>query len=168
VSERLCADKRYFHGTLTRLVTGELLLPPETTKVLCCSTVDSCYTGHRRDRVYFTTNYGEAVTYALTKIQKLDALQRARRYAGRGWVYEVEPIGLIEKDDDYNLDFKDFGEFMCAPKARLIAEYRPSWDRVGFRCLRQTIEDQNGVSLYNDSWPRSSDEFMEVFRAKRL
>ena len=152
-------SERYFHGTLKRLMTGDLLLPPEKTGAFCCTTCDAvAYAVHRRDRVYVTTNYGEACTYAITKIQS--GQLTARRYAGRGFVYEIAPIGPLEADPDY--DPKWGAYFYQCGSARIIAEYRPSWDRVGFRCLRQMIEDQNGVSLYGDSWPHGLDEFKEA------
>lgn len=141
------------------MVTGEFILPPAKTGRAGASTLDSVYSEHRNDRVYVTSNYGEACTYAVTELKKFDLT--ARRYAGRGYVYEVEPIGALELDPDYGfLPAEERKYYSCCEAARIIAEYRPSWDTVGFRCLRQLIEDHNKVSLYSDNWPRNIQEFL--------
>lgn len=131
------------------------MLPPTRTGVKGCSTVDACYSEHRSDRVYITTNYVEACMYALTRIQA-NPLISARRYSGRGWVYEVTPVGQLERDSDYdNWEESERDNFLMCPSAAIVAEYRPSWDMVALRCLRQAIEDQNSVSLWEDRWPRT-------------
>ncbi len=153
---------RYFHGALRRLETGGLLLPPSVTKVQGCSTVDAAYSAHRNDRVYLTTYYDEAAMYAMTAIQPQPAVHQ-RRYAGRGWIYEAEPIGIVELDEDYTiygLSTEELKNYICCASDRLVAEYRPSWDMLALRCVRQMIEDQNQISLYNDFWPRCKEDLV--------
>lgn len=89
MSERkgaLTYDGPLYHGGARRLDRVGLILPPARTGAR--SLADFGGAGvTRRDRVYLTADLDVAQMYALM--------------VGRGDVYEVEPLGPLERDPDY-------------------------------------------------------------------
>lgn len=78
----------YFHGGRPDLKRGEFILPPTITGARSCSDFGGAAV-HRRDRVYVASVFEAALMFA--------CLHPSRR----GWVYQVEPIGVLEQDPDY-------------------------------------------------------------------
>lgn len=87
------AEPVYFHGGVPGLKLGDRILPPTRTGVLAAADFGAAHgiaTGHvRRDRVYMTTELGEASVFA------------AMHPSNQGEVYVVEPLPPIEPDPDY-------------------------------------------------------------------
>lgn len=87
------AEPIYFHGGVPGLKLGDRILPPSRTGVLAAADFAADHgieTGHvRRDRVYLTTEIGEASVFA------------AMHPSNRGEVYVVEPLPPVEPDPDY-------------------------------------------------------------------
>lgn len=92
---------RYFHGGIDGLLPGQYLLPPDETKTPSIS----AYMGKlcRTDHVYVTTDVHAAMMYA------------AASTVG-STVYEVQPIGELEHDEDCN----EKGLSYSCPKARIL------------------------------------------------
>jgi len=109
----------YYHGGAPGLRLGQDLLPPTATGHRAA--VDYVRPGTpgaelvRRDRVYFTEDPMVADLFA--------ALYPA---ALGGWVYEVDPVGLVEPDPDYR---GPGGGSLQAPMAvvvRVLGPLRPA------------------------------------------
>lgn len=77
----------YWHGGQAELKAGSLILPPSETGAR--NMLREFGTGQvsRADRVYVTTRREGALLYAAM-------------HPSKGWVYEVEPIGMLEPDPD--------------------------------------------------------------------
>lgn len=87
--------ERYYHGGYGGLRPGQLILPPSKTGAASTAqfgAADIC----RTDRVYVTTNFAAAYTFACL------------HWSGRGKVYEVAPIGPLEQDPDATYDGYSF------------------------------------------------------------
>ena len=98
---------RYFHGGPAGL--RRWVLPSEMTGVE--STADfGAERVCRRDRVYMVTDPELALIYAGGAISQQP-----------GWVYEVEPFGDIEPDDDWH---GPEGMSVCARRARIRRVHR--------------------------------------------
>jgi hypothetical protein len=98
----------WYHGGVPGIYRGGLILPPSTTRAPSLAdygAVGVC----RRDRVYVTDWLDAARMYAC-----MAPFKRA------GWVYEVEPVGALEPDDDFVGDDQDDYTSMCAPEARVL------------------------------------------------
>lgn len=95
---------RVFHGSRAILGVGDLILPPRLTGVK--NAVDLGYDHHLVDRVYGTRDFNEAASYAITAlIEGAKAAERAeskRRFVGPGKVFEIESVGPIGFDMDYD------------------------------------------------------------------
>lgn len=94
----------YYHGGPPGLHVGDLILPPSETGVPSCSEFGAAAV-HRNDRVYLCTDINGAYLFA------------AMHPSGKGRVYEVEPIGGVEPDPDYN---GPPGESVQVPRARIV------------------------------------------------
>ena len=98
------SERTLYHGGVRRLHRGGVILPPSSTGAP--STADyGADAVCRQDRVYLT-----------------DELDMARMFAilappnGKGDVYEVEPLGELERDPDYSGE----GESWAVPMARVV------------------------------------------------
>lgn len=98
----------YFHGGVPGLTPGCIILPPTMTKVRSASDFGAAGI-HRRDRVYLCTAPEGALIYAV--------LHPSRR----GVVYQVQPIGAIEPDPDWN---GPAGVSVQVERARVIRVFR--------------------------------------------
>jgi hypothetical protein len=104
-------SEHYYHGGIVGLEADDVLLPPAHTRAVSISDVAG-WPVCRRDRVYLTPDLEEARVYAgLT--------------SGRGDVYEVVPVGELEREHA--------GSFM-APAARITAVVERGVDK------RQALE----------------------------
>jgi hypothetical protein len=92
-----------FHGGVRRLHRGDVILPPAKTGAASTADYGAAHVC-RRDRVYLTTDEGVAEIFACCYP------------AGRGDLYEVEPIGELEPDPDCN----ELGLGFQAPMARVL------------------------------------------------
>lgn len=99
----LTYDGPLYHGGARRLDRVGLILPPARTGARSLAEYGGAGVT-RRDRVYLTADSDVAHMFALM--------------AGRGDVYEVEPIGDLERDPDY-LGSADTPSFE-APMARIV------------------------------------------------
>lgn len=88
-------ESTFWHGGLA--IKGDRVLPPTLTDVT---------RGWVHDWVYVTPDRGLALMYASTC---------------NGWLYEVEPIGHVERDPDSTL----FEAYRCH-EARIIRRFKPS------------------------------------------
>lgn len=97
----LSAAEAYWHGGAPGRLVGERLLPPAKTGVVPCSDFlpPGVHSPSRRDRVYITTVFLEALMFAVMHPHK-------------GYVYRVIPIGPIERDPDY-MGSGPGGSFQC-------------------------------------------------------
>lgn len=95
----------YYHGGVRRLKVGDRILPPKNTGAPSTARFGAAAVC-RLDRVYMTSDQRAAGLYALLAPPR-----------GRGWVYEVEPLGLIEPDPDW---LGNPGVSVCAPAARVL------------------------------------------------
>lgn len=95
---------RWYHGGVAGLEVGDLLLPPAETGVPSCADYPAAEFVCRRDRVYMTQLTGDARVYAALAF---------------GDLYEVEPVGELEPDQDWAGG--ESGVSMCAPRARVVA-----------------------------------------------
>jgi rifampin ADP-ribosylating transferase len=93
---------RFFHGGQRGLKVGGLILPPTITQARCTSDIIPNRV-HRRDRVYVTPDEASAVMYAVTHRDQT--------------IYEVEPLGTLEHDDDCNLAGLSF----ACDKAKILS-----------------------------------------------
>lgn len=98
-------ERQYFHGGVRRLRASESVLPPRNTGAPSLASFGGDGVT-RRDRVYLTTDPDVAAFYALMFPPR-----------GKGWVYEVEPVGAIELDPDW---LGEPGESIAVPFARVI------------------------------------------------
>lgn len=106
---------KYFHGGPRGL---REILPSEITGAPSCASYGGAEVC-RRDRVYLTTIYKQALIYA------------AMHPSGNGVVYEVEPVGVVELDPDYN---GPPGESVSAVSARVLRRFRiPNKDLMRIR-----------------------------------
>ena len=96
---------RLYHGGVRNLKVGDRILPPKNTGAHSTAAFGAgsvC----RLDRVYLTSDADAAGLFALLYPR------------GKGRVYEVEPLGLVEADPDW---LGEPGGSVCAPAARVIA-----------------------------------------------
>ena len=82
-------DCPLYHGGARRLDRKGVILPPSRTGASCASDYGAAGV-HRRDRVYLTSSLESARLFALLAPPD-----------GEGDVYEVAPIGGLERDPDY-------------------------------------------------------------------
>ena len=85
---------RYFHGGRPGLAPGETIKSAAATGIPSVSAVADAY---RKDRVYITTSESEARDYAGLFVPPSPS---SLADLG-GAVYEVEPLGPVEPDRDY-------------------------------------------------------------------
>lgn len=96
-----------YHGGVRRLKVGERILPPKNTGAPAAGDFGAYAEGvYRLDRVYLTVDLDCARLYALLYPPR-----------GKGWVYEVEPIGDAEVDPYW---LGESGGSVCAPAARIV------------------------------------------------
>ena len=116
------SEYRLFHGSLSQMAVGDLILPPTMTWRV--STRDLGYPQCRRDRVYATPYFLEGCSFAMTRQLPFDPRFSANRaYAGRGWVYLVQPLGDWDFDSDYEADDPRWA--VAVEAARILAVCRP-------------------------------------------
>jgi hypothetical protein len=110
------AALRYWHGGIPGLPAGGSILPPSVTgrtdsaRSICAA--HGLDGGHvRDDRVFLATRLEIAELFAAMYPARLG-----------GWVYEVDPVGPLERDPDYQ---GPSGESVQAPEARIIRVVGP-------------------------------------------
>jgi hypothetical protein len=96
----------FYHGGVRRLHRGGVLLPPCRTGAPSSSEYGAAHV-HRRDRVYLTPVLEHARFFALLAPPR-----------GCGDVYEVEPLGELEPDPDYQGPPE--GASVAVPMARVV------------------------------------------------
>jgi hypothetical protein len=114
------ASDRYYHGGARDLNPGDLVLSAAETGAHSVSGAGGA--PYRRDRVYLTGTPGEARAYAALHIpeEALAAIAVGRRVSVAdlgGDVYEVEPVGEVRPDRDYD---GAPGRSWEAPRARVV------------------------------------------------
>ena len=97
--------ERYFHGGQRGLRVGEFILPPSETGRWCTSDIVPNKV-HRRDRVYVTPAKSGAVLYAAVQHEPI--------------IYEVEPVGPLEHDDDCS----EKGLSFSCERAKIVAAHK--------------------------------------------
>lgn len=135
---------RYFHGSFAQLGVGDVLLPPSVTSCRNCSDYLG-RTTHDKNYVYVTTYWLEACLYAVTRF---DELRGWRKFAGRGYIYEVDPVGKLERDPEYE-DFPESWQVCMfrGTAAKVIAVYRPNWSVTILRALQQLYMSLFGLEV---------------------
>lgn len=112
--------KQYWHGGAPGLSVGdELLSRIDAEELLSTPTTHGIQNGYalgvtRADRVYFSSRKDFARAYA-ARHQGVD--QTTGVIAQRGTLYRVEPLGVVEEDEDFAGNQVSW----CAPKARVVA-----------------------------------------------
>jgi hypothetical protein len=101
------AAGKLYHGGVPGLVPGQALYPPSLMGARSCADLDAEHC--RSDRVYLTTDQADAVVYAALV-----------PLGGRGDVYEVEPLGVLEPDLPGDLCTSSY----AAPAATVVAVVR--------------------------------------------
>lgn len=108
----------YYHGGPSGRQRGAFILPPSITNQKSCSDFGG-ESVHRRDRVYFTTEYNGALMYASA--------------CKNGVIYECEPIGEIEEDPDCS----ETGLSFQCEKAKVIRIIKPN--KKALQLARQVL-----------------------------
>lgn len=113
--------RRYYHGGAPNLRT---ILPPVETGAPCMADFGPIPPGYRRDRVYVVTDLDGAAMYA------------AFHPSGQGFVYEVEPVGDLEPDLDFDAEGADVGSYQCLRAHVLHARHLKAAE---VRAIREAI-----------------------------
>jgi hypothetical protein len=96
-------QSRYFHGGIAGLSVGERILPAAATGTRSASGDQGA--PYRNDRVYLTTVEAEALDYArfcaVAAWSEWTAAGSLGAAPAGGAVYEVEPVGDLERDVYY-------------------------------------------------------------------
>lgn len=128
-------DDRYWHGGRAGLEPGTILIPRAVAEREGADLAH--YVGQPgydlgvtdAERVYFSSSREFARAFA-GRIQIVDAETGVVR--AHGALYEVEPIGDIEKDPDFER------VSWCAPRARIVAVHEPDVRLTAYEVTERT------------------------------
>lgn len=122
----------YYHGGYGGLRIGDLVLPPTITGVASCAHFGAAGVC-RRDRVYITSQYQNALEVAAT------------HPSGRGKVYEVLPIGVITVDPDaLRMPGQVPWSWECEV-AKVVAIHKPRGKDI--KRIKKALSREYGVAL---------------------